>query len=127
MTGMPPLSGFLGKLFILEASRAASAWPWIWTFVLGTSLVVILGFARAGSTLFWKEAPAGQTPGPAPKRAGAVPMIVCASLLGGTALLAAFAGPITREIDATTRQLLDPQAYVRAVLSSATPIALSGR
>ena len=27
---------------------------WIWVIVLGSSLISILGFARAGSVLFWK-------------------------------------------------------------------------
>jgi multicomponent K+:H+ antiporter subunit D len=127
MTGLPPLSGFLGKLFILDASRVSPAGACIWAFVLGTSLAVILGFARAGSTVFWREAPAGDTPRSAPKRPVALPVAVCASLLGTTALLAAFAGPITRELDTTARQVFDTQAYVRAVLPSTAPVALSGR
>jgi multicomponent K+:H+ antiporter subunit D len=127
IAGMPPLSGFLGKLFILDASRVSPVWPWIWTFVLGTSLVVIIGFARAGSTLFWEAAPAGETPGPAPKRGVALLVTVCAFLLGTSALLTAFAGPLTREFDATARQVFEPQAYVRAVLPPVVPVALSGR
>jgi multicomponent K+:H+ antiporter subunit D len=127
MAGLPPLSGFIGKLFILEASRGSPTGTWIWTFVLATSLVVILGFARAGSTLFWKGAPVGETPRPTPKRGVALPLTVCASLLGTTALLTAFAGPITREFGATARQVFEPQAYVRAVLPSTAPVALSGR
>lgn len=123
ITGMPPLSGFLGKLFILESSRVSPVWPWIWTFVLGTSLVVILGFARAGSTLFWEGTPAGETPRSAP-RGVALQVTVCAFLLGTTALLTAFAGPLTREFGATARQVFDPQAYVRAVLPSTAPVAL---
>jgi multicomponent K+:H+ antiporter subunit D len=127
MTGMPPLSGFIGKLFILDASRASTAGSWIWSFVLGTSLVVILGFARAGSTLFWKGAYRSDALQATPTRRVAVPVAVCASLLGGTALLAVFAGPITEELDATARQLFEPRAYVRAVLPPAAPVALSGR
>lgn len=127
MTGLPPLSGFLGKLFILDASRIAPAGAWIWTVVLGTSLVVILGFARAGSTLFWKEAPGREPPHPASGRGVALPVTVCASLLGMTALLAVFAGRLTREFDATARQVFEPQAYVRAVLPPTAPVTLSGR
>jgi multicomponent K+:H+ antiporter subunit D len=56
-----------------------------------------------------------------------MPVTVCASLLGMTALLTAFAGPLTREFGATARQVFEPQAYVRAVLPPASPTALSGR
>ena len=126
MTGMPPLSGFLGKLFILDASRAASGAIWIWAVVLGTSLIVILGFARAGSTLFWRVAGEPDAPAPAPQ-AVALPVTVCAFLLAATALLAAFAGPVTRELAATARQTLDTQAYIRAVLSTPVPVTVSQR
>jgi multicomponent K+:H+ antiporter subunit D len=123
MTGMPPLAGFFGKLFILDASRASPAAAWIWGLVLGTSLVVILGFARAGSTLFWKSAPEVVAVRPRGDRAVALRVVVCAALLGATALLAGFAGPITRELAATAGQTLNPQIYVRAVLPASVPVA----
>lgn len=86
-----------------------------WVIVLGTSLVVIVGFARAGSMLFWKVAPppSDQTPIATPRialRAG-----VITALLGATVLLALFAGPVTRDLAATARQALDVTSYVRAV------------
>ncbi|MDZ4093640.1 MAG: monovalent cation/H+ antiporter subunit D, partial [Paracoccaceae bacterium] len=52
--GMPPLSGFLGKLLILDAIRGPGM-ALIWGSVLITSLIMIMGFSRAGSTLFWKS------------------------------------------------------------------------
>jgi multicomponent K+:H+ antiporter subunit D len=55
VAGLPPLSGFVGKLMILSSVRES---PWvvaIWAIILSTSLLSILGFARAGSTLFWKS------------------------------------------------------------------------
>ena len=30
MAGLPPLSGFIGKLLILETAPRHPAWPWIW-------------------------------------------------------------------------------------------------
>ena len=56
IAGLPPLSGFLGKLMIMEASRGSDAAVWIWGTILATSLVAILAFARAGSAVFWKPA-----------------------------------------------------------------------
>ena len=126
MAGMPPVSGFLGKLLILDASRASPAAAWIWAVVLGTSLVVILGFTRAGSTLFWKTAPETGAAASVGRQAQAVPVAICASLVAATALLAAFTGPITNELNATARQVLEPQTYIRAVLPTAR-MAASGR
>jgi multicomponent K+:H+ antiporter subunit D len=55
MVGMPPLSGFIGKLMVLDALRAPNTIGWVWSAVLIGSLVTIIGFARAGSNLFWKS------------------------------------------------------------------------
>jgi multicomponent K+:H+ antiporter subunit D len=57
---MPPLSGFLGKLLILDAWRdqAFAIWP----AVLVSSFLMLLGLARAGSLLFWKPVRARRRP-----------------------------------------------------------------
>jgi len=115
MSGLPPLSGFIGKLMILDATRASGAAGWIWAFVLATSLIVIIGFSRAGTTLFWKsEAMAGTIE---PRLSVRLPSIVPAAILIlGTALLSFGAGPVTRHLEATAQQLVTPQSYVDAVL-----------
>src|SRR3546814_12564764 len=48
LVGLPPLSGFIGKLLILQATIAHPAVAWIWTAVLVTTLIGVLGLARAG-------------------------------------------------------------------------------
>jgi multicomponent K+:H+ antiporter subunit D len=120
MAGLPPLSGFLGKLMILDATRTAASFAWTWTIVLATSLVVIIGFARAGSTLFWK-AETMLAAGPAPVAGRVAPLVAAGALIGGTALLSLFAGPITRQLDATAHQLLDTRGYIEACLGRAAP------
>jgi multicomponent K+:H+ antiporter subunit D len=128
MAGLPPLSGFTGKILILDAARASPQWGWIWALVLGTSLVVVLGFARAGSTLFWKSEALKPVPGFTPGRTDPALALAAASvLIAGTALLSAFAGPVTRQLEATAAQVLDRGAYVDAVLGSArTETAAAG-
>jgi multicomponent K+:H+ antiporter subunit D len=115
MSGLPPLSGFIGKLMILDATRTSGAVGWIWSFVLATSLMVIIGFSRAGTTLFWKsEAVAGTIEPPLPSRAASI--VPASVLILGTALLSLGAGPVTRHLEATAQQLVTPQSYVDAVL-----------
>src|SRR3546814_21114421 len=55
MTGMPPRTGFLGKLLVLDSARESASMVVVWTVILVTSLLTIVGFARAGSTVFWKS------------------------------------------------------------------------
>lgn len=113
--GLPPLSGFLGKLWVLGALRAHPGWPWLWTAILATSLLGLLAYARAGSRLFWKPAalPAPAEPGPRPP---VLPLVATGALVGLPILLAAFAGPAGRTLEATAAQLHERTPYVEAVL-----------
>ncbi|MEH7830042.1 monovalent cation/H+ antiporter subunit D [Gemmobacter denitrificans] len=111
MAGMPPLSGFLGKLMVLDATRG----PQIalgWSFVLGSSFLVILGFARAGSTLFWKSHETGGTP--APQASEPLAITAIGLLLAGLVALTVLAGPISDWMADTAAALLDPSAYIAA-------------
>jgi multicomponent K+:H+ antiporter subunit D len=117
MAGLPPLSGFTGKILILEAVRGAPAWGWIWGLLLATSLVVVIGFARAGSTLFWKaEAVGAPAPAPTDRADPRLAVAAAATLLAGTVVLSLAAGPVMRQIEATAAQILDTRAYVQSVL-----------
>lgn len=120
--GMPPLSGFVGKLLVLDAVRNEGWWAWAWAFILVTSLIAVVGFARAGTALFWKphdanapdpiaiEIPAGATSG---LGQGALGL-----MLALTVALTVFAGPATRYAEATSAQLFAPEGYIHAVLGT---------
>ena len=60
--GLPPLSGFIGKLMILQSVADIDGWAWGWTAILATTLIGVIGFARTGSAIFWKSEPAGDGP-----------------------------------------------------------------
>ncbi len=62
IAGLPPLSGFLGKLLILQAVEGASERIWVWSAVLISSLVTIVALSRAGTTLFWRYASSKESP-----------------------------------------------------------------
>jgi multicomponent K+:H+ antiporter subunit D len=118
MAGMPPLSGFLGKLLILDALRAPDEMMWGWTAILLGSLFTIVGFARAGSILFWKStaiAPAADAP-PQEPPARALEIAPAMALVALLAALAVFAGPAAAYMEATSAQLFDRAGYIAAVL-----------
>jgi len=128
LAGMPPLSGFIGKLLVMDSARDADQWVLIWAVILTASLVTVVGFARAGSLIFWKsyddsvqvgeqgeaEHQASQQAEPQPT--AKLPFVAVFGLLGGLVALSIFAGPVSQYANATAAQLFTPQAYIGAVL-----------
>lgn len=112
--GLPPLSGFVGKLLILDAAFGVTGWQAVWATILGTTLIGVLGFARSGSAVFWKAEPATDAIAcPERSRAEFVAPATLVALLGALTLGAGWA---SAQADAAARQIFDPQAYVAAVL-----------
>ncbi len=114
VSGMPPLSGFLGKLMIMQAVQPTEWSVPIWIALLVSSLVVGLVLGRAASVIFWE--PKADEAEPAlppsnPWRKLALVMIVAAS--PGLTLMSA---PVSRYAHAAADQLAVRQAYIDAVL-----------
>ena len=124
VSGMPPLSGFLGKLLVLDAARSSVNMALIWATILVTSLVMVVGFARAGSVLFWKsstlkiEAASESSPYIEPIPTPVLPIVSAAAPIVVLILLTVFAGPATNYMQATAMQLFDISGYVNAVLGA---------
>ena len=124
MTGLPPLSGFLGKLLILDAARSADLMWWVWGVILVGSLIAVVGFSRAGSQIFWKAHQS--TPEPAEgdevpvvaEGQGVLPMVAIGGLLALLVALTVAAGPMTRVLNATAAQLFNPERYLAVVLTT---------
>ncbi|WP_172293468.1 monovalent cation/H+ antiporter subunit D [Pseudoruegeria sp. HB172150] len=124
MAGMPPLSGFLGKLLVLDALRDPQVIAVAWTAVLGGSLLTIVGFARAGSSLFWRPAAIAAMPAEAPEPQVVAPPATSAvfapaiAALAMLVLLTIFAGRVSGYLESTVAELFDPTAYIEAVLGT---------
>lgn len=124
MAGLPPLSGFLGKLLVLDAAYDSSLMVWIWVIVLGSSLISIVGFSRAGSILFWKahsvdpDANASIMPKPA-----ALSYVAVGGLISLLMAHTVFAGHVHSYTTTMAAQLFDPAPYIGTVVD--TPGKLS--
>ena len=115
VAGLPPLSGFVGKLAILQATAASPAVSVLWSVLLGTGFLTMLALAGAGSALFWKttdeRAPAA--------RASLARLGPTITVLACGVALALFAAPILRFTDAAAEQLADRPAYAATILREA--------
>ena len=124
MTGLPPLSGFIGKLLILDAAFASPLVVWTWAIVLSASLISVVGFARAGSTVFWKSAsverPAAESLAPRPV---ALSYVAVGGLIALLIAHTVFAGQVHKYMGEMATELFAPDRYVSTVLD--TPGKLS--
>jgi multicomponent Na+:H+ antiporter subunit D len=110
LAGIPPLSGFIGKLGLLEAGVADGS-PLALTLVAGgvlTSLLTLFAVARVWTRAFWRpptQAPAADTPAAAASDAGARANGSRPALVGG--------GTPAREGTPTQRQAARRAAWRR--------------
>ncbi len=122
--GMPPLSGFIGKLSLLGAllnplglgaSSAQPVSPAAWSLLallIVSGLTSLIAFSRLGIQRFWSPE---ERPSPVLRRLECVPIF---ALLGLSILLTFKAEPLMRFTQAAANSLNDPQQYVMAVLGT---------
>jgi multicomponent K+:H+ antiporter subunit D len=54
IAGLPPGSGFIAKVLLLDAAAGTPAQFWLWAGVLLASLLILVSLARAASAVFWR-------------------------------------------------------------------------
>ncbi|MFC1399321.1 monovalent cation/H+ antiporter subunit D [Acinetobacter lactucae] len=124
LAGLPPFSGFLGKVFILQATVEASYQGWIIGVVLVVSLLSIIALTRVGFILFWRASPPEEDPiHPAyilyrawPERAPPRNDQVIYILLAGLIAYVVFAAPIQHYTLNTAEQIQDHALYQHSIL-----------
>jgi multicomponent K+:H+ antiporter subunit D len=117
IAGLPPLSGFIGKLGILDGTIDVPLAPWLWTALLASGLLVTIALARAGSRIFWKTQRQGANGAAVENavRVGGREALAIGLLGGALVALTVLAGPAQDYAVATAVQLADPRAYIERV------------
>lgn len=116
VAGLPPFSGFLGKVLLLQAVSDTAAWQ-LWSVVLVSGLVGVIGLSRAGSLVFWRHHSTASTAASLDKTAFAIAVL----LLSSSAVLVVFAQPVIDFTEAAAMQLLNAQSYVQAMQLEVAP------
>jgi multicomponent Na+:H+ antiporter subunit D len=110
LAGVPPLSGFIGKLALVRATLHVGAW-WITGIILAVGVLTIISMTRLWDESFWK--PASQPDRTTMNRVMLVPI---AGLAAITLALSIAAGPLFDLSLRASDQLLHPRIYIDAVL-----------
>ncbi|MDR9865749.1 MULTISPECIES: monovalent cation/H+ antiporter subunit D [Pseudomonas] len=120
--GMPPLSGFIGKLSLIGALLnplglgsgapiSNAAWELLALLIL-SGLASLMAFSRLGIQRFWTPE---ERPSPLLRKLECAPIFL---LLGLSIALTFKAEPLLRYTQATADALNNPQQYVMAVLGT---------
>ncbi|MHA6477638.1 monovalent cation/H+ antiporter subunit D [Stutzerimonas sp. KH-1] len=114
VAGLPPFSGFLGKLMLLRAIEPGAEAVALWAVVLVGGLGMLIALSRAGSLVFWRASALAQG-----HKADPVRLLATTGLLLGSLVLVAAAGPLQTFMQATAAQLLDLRPYLQIVQGGA--------
>jgi multicomponent Na+:H+ antiporter subunit D len=115
LAGTPPLSGFIAKIAVVAPMIDAGQYL-LAAIALSVSLLTVLSMARLWEEAFWKPAvspPSSSAPQPHLNVSIVAPIGFLVILTIGLTVLA---GPVSRVTARAAEQLLDSDAYVRAVL-----------
>lgn len=115
VVGLPPFSGFVGKILILQSAHGLVEIMWVWPVVLIAGLACLVAISRAGTTLFWRSSGDAGAVEPLSK----LKLIAVSMLLIASPLLVVFGGPITEFTDLAAAELHAGPAMLDAALNSA--------
>ena len=115
LAGVPPLSGFIGKLALIKATFEAGAW-WSGATILVVGILTIISIARLWDQSFWK--PSSE---PDKTTMSQVMLIPIAGLAAVTIAISVAAQPLFELTLSASGQLLNSQTYINAVLQGGKP------
>jgi multicomponent Na+:H+ antiporter subunit D len=114
LAGLPPLSGFWAKLYLVRSGLEAEQF-----LIVGVALVVglltLYSMTKIWASAFWAPPPPGPGP-PAPAPFSGWMLTPVVALAGLTVLLGLWAQPLAELAARAAQDLLDPGRYIEAVL-----------
>ncbi len=115
LAGMPPLSGFVAKLALIEAGLATAQYAVV-AVALGVSILTLFSMMKIWTEAFWKNPPEPERPR---EEKSAAPRLLIAPISALAILiiiLGLAAGPLMEIAAQAAEQLLHPEGYVESVL-----------
>jgi multicomponent Na+:H+ antiporter subunit D len=120
LAGIPPLSGFVGKLALVQAGFAAGAHTVV-AVSLAVSLLTLFSMVKVWAGVFWGKA---DEPPPIAASMDAPRLHFPGIMVGSTAaitavslVIALFAGPLYAYAERAAEDLMDPSRYVAEVMA----------
>ncbi len=126
LAGLPPLSGFVGKLALVKAGVSAGATSLV-VVALAVSLLTLFSMTKIWAGAFWGAPPAAgpgsdpgsqlrPDPGPVSPARWAAMSAATGILVVAAVAVAVFAGPLYGVVERAGADLIDPSSYVAEVL-----------
>jgi multicomponent Na+:H+ antiporter subunit D len=126
LAGIPPLSGFWAKFFLVKASIDSNLLLMA-VIALSVGLLTLFSMIKIWNEAFWKAAPASNETGPKSRQLHASSYIPVASMALIVIILGILVQPVFGYFYRAADQLLDPQQYIQAVLGQDSPSFASTR
>ncbi len=117
LAGFPPLSGFWSKLLLIQAGIELEQW-WVVAVLVIVGLLTVYSMTKIWAEAFWKAHPDGDDAWREPlvgrERALLLAPVIALALI--TVAIGLWPAPLFEFARAAAADLLDPTAYVTAVL-----------
>jgi multicomponent Na+:H+ antiporter subunit D len=116
LAGIPPLSGFVGKLYLIIAGFEAEKWL-ITAIAIVVSLLTLFSMVKIWNEVFWKPSPGSDENIVKKESVSAgmvIPLVILAVL---TILLGVFGGYFIEISTRAAEQMLYPDGYINEVLN----------
>lgn len=113
--GLPPLSGFFGKIMILYSALEGTQKASILSIILISSLLIVIALAKTGTTIFYDTTPDAK---PTEYTLSKSSMGAIIFLFAFSPLLVIFANPISEFTSLVATNLFDTSGYVKSVLNN---------